>query len=342
MGQIEDALEIYRQGQSVAPENPVRWQNLGNVLGDLDAISEADAACQRCLGLAPETQDAAWSLLELYEKRNRLTDLEARLTAVSTLAPTAMDAVAHFTALLHFRTKNFTAAEQAAGDVDVSRLDPDKQTSHLWLQAAIADKLGNTQEAFKRFTAMNTAAAKAHPAFVADAPANLEAQRTKADSTSTASPVPAPDAAKNTRSPTFLVGFPRSGTTLLDTCLRGHPEIAVMEEIEIIAELAEDFPEILDWTPTKTLTPPQQNALQSAYWQIANRYLAPPYIKCCYRQNAAQPVERTPTAQHLPNRQICPRPMPPIGLRPELLYAEFQTQPANGRNALNRNRCRVV
>ncbi|MEO7366105.1 MAG: sulfotransferase, partial [Sphingomicrobium sp.] len=30
--------------------------------------------------------------------------------------------------------------------------------------------------------------------------------------------------------PTFLVGFPRSGTTLLDTMLMGHPKIEVLEE----------------------------------------------------------------------------------------------------------------
>ena len=30
--------------------------------------------------------------------------------------------------------------------------------------------------------------------------------------------------------PVFLVGFPRSGTTLLDTILRSHSKIAVVEE----------------------------------------------------------------------------------------------------------------
>ena len=30
--------------------------------------------------------------------------------------------------------------------------------------------------------------------------------------------------------PAFLVGFPRSGTTLLDTILMGHPAIEVLEE----------------------------------------------------------------------------------------------------------------
>ena len=39
---------------------------------------------------------------------------------------------------------------------------------------------------------------------------------------------------KNEFSPVFLIGFPRSGTTLLDTILRSHPEIDVVEEKPLI------------------------------------------------------------------------------------------------------------
>ena len=39
----------------------------------------------------------------------------------------------------------------------------------------------------------------------------------------------------------FLVGFPRSGTTLLEKCLAGHPGIATMEEEESFAEAMNDF-----------------------------------------------------------------------------------------------------
>ena len=39
------------------------------------------------------------------------------------------------------------------------------------------------------------------------------------------------------RAPVFLVGFPRSGTTLLDTILMGHPDTVVMEERPVINRL---------------------------------------------------------------------------------------------------------
>jgi hypothetical protein len=36
----------------------------------------------------------------------------------------------------------------------------------------------------------------------------------------------------------FLVGFPRSGTTLLDTFLMGHPEVTVLEEEQLVGKAA--------------------------------------------------------------------------------------------------------
>jgi len=37
----------------------------------------------------------------------------------------------------------------------------------------------------------------------------------------------------------FLLGFPRSGTTLLDTFLMGHPEVAVLEEKQLVGRAAD-------------------------------------------------------------------------------------------------------
>ena len=38
-------------------------------------------------------------------------------------------------------------------------------------------------------------------------------------------------------SPVFIIGFPRSGTTLIDTILRGHPSINVTEETDAVARM---------------------------------------------------------------------------------------------------------
>jgi len=46
-----------------------------------------------------------------------------------------------------------------------------------------------------------------------------------------------PNLAKEKIGPFFMIGFPRSGTTLLDTILRSHPSVEVIEEKPIVEKL---------------------------------------------------------------------------------------------------------
>ncbi len=47
---------------------------------------------------------------------------------------------------------------------------------------------------------------------------------------------------EDTDSPVFLIGFPRSGTTLLDQILSSHPRITVIEEKENLIDAHIRFP----------------------------------------------------------------------------------------------------
>ncbi|MDC0195109.1 sulfotransferase, partial [Alphaproteobacteria bacterium] len=46
---------------------------------------------------------------------------------------------------------------------------------------------------------------------------------------------------KNYINPTFLIGFPRSGTTLLDNILRSHSRISVLEEKSFLSTIRDEF-----------------------------------------------------------------------------------------------------
>ena len=56
--------------------------------------------------------------------------------------------------------------------------------------------------------------------------------------------------------PTFLVGFPRSGTTLLDTILRSHSKIDVVEEQPMLSKMKES----LGYLPNITMIEEIDNA----------------------------------------------------------------------------------
>jgi hypothetical protein len=66
----------------------------------------------------------------------------------------------------------------------------------------------------------------------------------------------------------FLLGFPRSGTTLLEVILDGHPQVASLEEHELLTEGVRRFMrEPLNLEALACADHTQLNALRTAYWE---------------------------------------------------------------------------
>lgn len=81
--------------------------------------------------------------------------------------------------------------------------------------------------------------------------------------------------------PVFLVGFPRSGTTLLERMLDGHPQLDVLDErpaLEVAIEYLRSQP---GWNDADLdaslamLTSAQITHARELYWQQVHRYLQP-------------------------------------------------------------------
>jgi tetratricopeptide (TPR) repeat protein len=66
-------------------------------------------------------------------------------------------------------------------------------------------------------------------------------------------------------SPVFLLGFPRSGTTLLDTMLMGHPDIDVLEEEPTLRRASALVP----FEAVPTATAEQVQAARDAFFEVA-------------------------------------------------------------------------
>ena len=76
---------------------------------------------------------------------------------------------------------------------------------------------------------------------------------------------------ENRRSPAFMVGFPRSGTTLLHHMLADHPKIQVMEEISILHQISQDIPEYS--ASLATATESQVKKWRDEYWkQVTEKF----------------------------------------------------------------------
>jgi tetratricopeptide (TPR) repeat protein len=237
IGDDEGAYTALTEAARRAPERADIQADFGHIAGHRNAFVVAEAAFQRALSTAPGFTPAIVGLAAVLERVNREDELAAlrrRALAEAADAP----AVAFIDVLLLKRAGQFEAALAALDTVGDAVIP-----SRGWqLRGQLLDRVGRHDEAFCAFAAMNRAwleDASGPKARAASYRRNIEAGLALLTPDWLASWTPAPPL--NRRSPIFLVGFPRSGTTLLDTMLLTVPAVRVLEEEPFITDIEAEF-----------------------------------------------------------------------------------------------------
>ena len=203
------------------------WINLGRSFLALDRFDEAEAAYRSALSLEwrPEAVRQLGLVYERVNKNERLKQLldQAEERGIERRCIADLRATAELRDGHPARAREWLDAGEAGDDLV------------RWhrLHARVADALGDSAAAFEATVSMNRAA----PGFE---DWRDQAKTYRADLLRTAQSIDRRWAEclprlPQERCPTFLLGFPRSGTTLLDTFLMGHPDILVIEEKGLLA-----------------------------------------------------------------------------------------------------------
>jgi tetratricopeptide (TPR) repeat protein len=231
LGRHDDALPPLVRAGELAPGNADVEMERARALSGLGRYDEAEGAYLSALVAQPGFAAAFLERGLLLERGNRLERLPS-LLAEAAARHVAPGDLAYLQALALEREGKFEEAlaeARKAPDTD----DPVRKAS---LIGRLADRLGDAAAAFAAYGAMNRSVAAAHPGARDAAAAYRRHVAVLTDMLTPAYaagwPVAAPEQAR--AAPVFLVGFPRSGTTLLDTLLMGHSGIHVLEEEPIL------------------------------------------------------------------------------------------------------------
>jgi len=238
-GREDESFEALSEAARREPDNAEILSDHGQDAARRNAFEIAEQSYEAALALRPDLGPAIVGLAALFERTNRedeLDPLHERALASGVDAPS----IAYIDALRLKRAERFEealVALDAAGDAVI----PHRRHQ---LRGIMLDRLGVYEEAFTEFAAMNADRLE-DPIRPADhARAYREHVRTNRAIVTpewlrawTPAPPRSSSSQQPKRSPVFLVGFPRSGTTLLDTMLMSAPGTLVLEEEPFVDEV---------------------------------------------------------------------------------------------------------
>lgn len=261
LGDPEAAVEAYRHAVDLQPSGAEAWNNLALAYGELRRHHDALSCYEHALTAAPgfdsarrgradslartgrfEAADAAYAELvesdpddvvlaldyaELLEKANRDERARAVLPESASLRGPAL--IARREAL---RARLLARGGELEEALEVVR-SAYRKTREEWLgytEGTLLDRMEEPGRAIEAFRRANRARARTRTARrlrEQAVPGYLDHKIGRG-----IEPCGSSGSAGEGRTPVFIIGLPRSGTTLLDRMLAAHPDIQVLEEPE--------------------------------------------------------------------------------------------------------------
>ena len=244
-GKSEEALEPL-QAALAEEELEIRARyELALCLTRLRRRVEAIEHCKAIMQHQPGNSLVAASLSSLLERENRLDESETWAATELHIDP-ANETAQVTRAILARRHEKYAEAEAILRDL-MPKISKPVNRSIAWNQLGQClegqDQWG---DAFAAFSESNQTLLRHHPGAIPDArgPHGLQTLARIEEWLKTQPLTQWNEtniSGENT--PVFLVGFPRSGTTLLDRMLSAHPDIEVLEEKSLFSRLHRNWSE---------------------------------------------------------------------------------------------------
>jgi tetratricopeptide (TPR) repeat protein len=189
--------------------------------------------------------DALLAAASLEEADRKLDTASGLLDRATTIAPDE-PRVALARATLHRRSKAFDLALAELDGLEHRLQEPKLRATAVMERGHVLDALGRHDEAFAAFLDFKHRAHEATGQVYGKAQAASLASRLKAFFTPEHSALlPRASLRADSAQPIFVLGFPRSGTTLVEQTLSSHPNIAGGGKLSIIPAMAERIPGLL-------------------------------------------------------------------------------------------------
>ena len=264
LDKLKAAKKHYKAAITLNPSYFEAYLNIGNAHYGLQELAEAEAGYRKAIKIKPDYADPYFNLCELLEKTNRLEEVLSVVEQGRSNVFEHDDEFLFFEAFILFRREDYKGVGSVIAKINLDKLTANRKTVFLKLKADWLHNQKDFDGAFDAYYAMNKTVENSLDYQLSQPNQYFNIQREKVREIEKLQQISNYNSSvsANWFQPTFLIGFPRSGTTLLDTILRSHSKIDVVEEQPLVIKMHEKLGvsktfseiEIIDDISTKALS----------------------------------------------------------------------------------------
>jgi Flp pilus assembly protein TadD len=266
------AEKAYRHAIKLNAANAAAWSDLSEVCTETRREEEAADCLKKAIALDPAHPITWTRLLNLLEKKTMLEEGERVLTEAKQRFPGNPGIVLAEAKLLRRQKKVPEAVALMEKYSEKLKKSPARASvvTFFFELGKLYDHLKNADKAFECFVIANRMQKQLESIPQEEDECSRVIARVRA--TFTPALVPQQSLAQVSSpvtNPVFLIGFPRSGTTLLEQILSSHPDVATMDEREAISKAALYFVKTFGETHRPDMMA-QAAKTGKAAWYLAN------------------------------------------------------------------------
>jgi tetratricopeptide (TPR) repeat protein len=228
-------------------EEPITLANLGWNLKNQGRMAEARALYEKSMQLKPDVIQTVLGFAKMEEADRKFDAALRLLDQADRIFPDNPSVQLTRATILARQKKTEAALEildepEASGDKPRMLLGP----AELSEKGRLLDQLGRYDEAFAAFdTAKKRALEFGARPYMAEAANELVSRLKGFFISRRLGTLPRAETRKDMPQPIFIVGFPRSGTTLIEQTLSVHPRISAGDELPYINDITQIMPRLL-------------------------------------------------------------------------------------------------
>ena len=235
-----EAENCFREALRRKPDSPEIHRNIGAMYSEMGRYDEALSSFQRALELKPGSPDAIAGMGLLMERRGEFEAGFALVHPILECAPDNIDLALAFAALASHVDRRPEAVALLEGFVQQTNVTTRKTADAYFALGKLYDEMKDYGRAFVCYRQANSL----EPGTF-DESANRESFDSLINMYSPSKMASRVRATNRSKLPIFIVGMPRSGTSLVEQILASHPRVYGAGELRDIHKITSTLPSLL-------------------------------------------------------------------------------------------------